>query len=146
MNVYAAAIRFLYCVTLKRPEVVTGLVHVKTPMRLRRVLSGVDVARLSAALPTERYRVMGMLAYGAGLRVGEIVRLEIGDIDAKRMVLHIRDARPPCSASQLCDAHARAGHGSAHAAGLAGPRIDPQHHDVPAHQHDPCAVSSEPAR
>jgi len=67
--------------------------HVKTPMRLPRVLSGVEVARLLAALPTERYRVMGMLAYGAGLRVGEIVRLEIGDIDAKRMVLHIRDAK-----------------------------------------------------
>ena len=36
---------------------------------------------------------MAMLAYGAGLRVGEIVRLETGDIDAKRMVLHIRDTK-----------------------------------------------------
>ena len=50
VNVYAAAIRFLYCVTLKRPEVVTGLVHVTTPLRLPRVLSGVEVARLLAAL------------------------------------------------------------------------------------------------
>jgi site-specific recombinase XerD len=93
VNVYASAIRFLYRVTLKRPEVVTDLVRVKTPMHLPRVLSGVEVERLLAALPTLRHRVMGMLAYGAGLRVGELVRLEIGDIDAKRMVLHIREAK-----------------------------------------------------
>ena len=36
---------------------------------------------------------MAMLAYGAGLRVGEIVGLEIGDIDAKRMVSHVRHAK-----------------------------------------------------
>ena len=93
VNVYAAAIRFLYCVTLKRPEAVAELVRVKTPMRLPRVLSGVEVARLLEALPTLRHRLMGMLAYGAGLRVSEIIRLEVGDIDAKRMVLHIREAK-----------------------------------------------------
>jgi site-specific recombinase XerD len=34
-----------------------------------------------------------MLAYGAGLRVSEICRLRIDDIDAKRMVLRIRNAK-----------------------------------------------------
>ena len=93
VNTYAAAIRFLYCVTLKRPDVVADVVRMKTPMRVPRILSGTEVERLLAAIPTTKHRAMVMLAYGAGLRVSEVARLEIGDIDAKRMVLHIRNAK-----------------------------------------------------
>lgn len=93
VNVYAAAIGFLYRVTLKRPEVVAEVVRMKTPMRLPRFPSGPEVARLLVALPTARLQAMAMLAYGAGLRVSEIVRLETTDIDAKRMVIHVREAK-----------------------------------------------------
>jgi site-specific recombinase XerD len=93
INLYAAAIRFLFRVTLERPEVVADVVRLKVPMHLPRLLSGTEVERLLAAIPTLKHRAMVMLAYGAGLRVGEIARLEIGDIDAKRLVLHIRDAK-----------------------------------------------------
>lgn len=93
VNVYAAAIRFLFCVTLKRPSEVTDVVRLKTRMRVPRILSGTEVERLLAAIQTTKHRAMVMLAYGAGLRVSEIARLEIGDIDAKRMVLHIRNAK-----------------------------------------------------
>jgi integrase/recombinase XerD len=93
VNTYAAAIRFLYCVTLQRPEVVADVVRVKTPMHLPRFLSGTEVERLLAAISTLKHRAIVMLAYGAGLRVSEIARLEIRDIYPKRMVLHIRDAK-----------------------------------------------------
>ena len=93
INVYAAAIRFFYQVTLKRPDVVADVPRMKVPMRLPTFLSGTEVERLLAAIPTNKHRAMVMLAYGAGLRVGEIARLEIGDIDAKRMVLHIRTTK-----------------------------------------------------
>ena len=93
VNVYLAGIRFLYLVTLKRPEVVADVGYMKTAMHLPRFLSGPEVERLLAALPTVRWQAVAMLAFGAGLRVGEIARLEIGDIDAKRMVIHIRGAK-----------------------------------------------------
>jgi integrase/recombinase XerD len=93
VNVYAGAIRFLYRVTLKRPEVVTDVVRLKTPMRLPRFLSGPQVERLLAILPSLALRAVAMLAYGAGLRVSEIVQLERQDIDAKRMVIHVRKAK-----------------------------------------------------
>jgi site-specific recombinase XerD len=93
VNVYSAAIQFLYRVTLKRPEVVVDVVRVKTPMRLPRFLSGTEVERLLASITKKKLRAMVMLAYGAGLRVSEIARLEFGDIDAKRMVIHVRDAK-----------------------------------------------------
>jgi site-specific recombinase XerD len=93
VNVYSAAIRFLYNVTLKRPEVVADVVRMKTPMRLPRVLSSADVVRLLAVISTLWVRVVAMVAYGAGLRVSEILRLETRDIDAKRMVIHVREAK-----------------------------------------------------
>ena len=93
VNVYSQAIQFLYRVTLKRPEVVADVVRVKTPMRLPRFLTGTEVSRLLVALPTVRLQAIAMLAYGAGLRVSEIVKLEMGDIDAKRRVIHVRHAK-----------------------------------------------------
>jgi site-specific recombinase XerD len=34
-----------------------------------------------------------MLVYSAGLRVGEVVKLRIDDIDSKRMLIHIRQGK-----------------------------------------------------
>jgi len=93
VNTYAAAIRFLYDVTLKRPDVVADVVRLKTPMRVPQILSGTEVERRLAAIPTTKHRARVMLAYGAGLRVSELARLESGDIDAKRRVVHIRNKK-----------------------------------------------------
>lgn len=93
VNVYGAAIAFLYRVTLKRPAVVEDVARVKTPVRLPRFVSGPEVSRLLAALRSEKMQTIAMLAYGAGLRVSEILALERGDIDAKRMLIHIRHAK-----------------------------------------------------
>jgi site-specific recombinase XerD len=41
----------------------------------------------------ERQRLMLRIAYGCGLRVGEVVRLQAGDIDSARMVVHIRQGK-----------------------------------------------------
>lgn len=92
-NVYAAALTFLYHVTLGRAAEVPALPRMKVPMRVPTVLSGTEVARLLAALPGRKYRAAIMLAYGAGMRVSEVCNLHKTDIDAKRMVIRIRDAK-----------------------------------------------------
>ena len=92
-NVYGGAIRFLYEVTLNRPEEVNGLPRRKVPMRLPTILSGTEMERLLGATESLKHRAMTMLAYGAGLRVSEIAKLEVGDIDSKRMVIRIRDTK-----------------------------------------------------
>jgi site-specific recombinase XerD len=93
VNVYAGAIKFLYRITLKRPEEVAWLPHLRVPMRVPTVLSHGEVAQLLAALSSDKQRAMVMAAYGAGLRISEVCKLRIDDIDAKRMVLRVRSAK-----------------------------------------------------
>ena len=92
-NVFAAALRFLYAVTLDRPEAVARMPRMKVPMHVPVVLTTVEVSQLLGALRTDKHRAMVMLAYGAGLRVSEVCRLCVDDIDPKRMLLHVRHAK-----------------------------------------------------
>ena len=91
--VYGGALRFLYGVTLDRPHVLERLPRPRVPMRVPLVLSGTETERLLGAMSRANHRVALMLAYGAGLRVGEICRLRVDDIAAKRTVLRIRNAK-----------------------------------------------------
>jgi site-specific recombinase XerD len=92
-NVFASALKFLYVVTLERPEAIARMPRMRVPMRLPVVLTPVEVAQLLAALETDKHRAMVMLAYGAGLRVSEVCKLRVEDIDPKRMLLHVRHAK-----------------------------------------------------
>ena len=65
----------------------------KKPKTLPAVLSTDEVARLFDAVANLRYRLLLQTAYAAGLRVSEVVGLQVGDIDAARMLLHIRCAK-----------------------------------------------------
>ena len=48
-----------------------------------------EVERLLAAAKTLQVRVMLSLAYGCGLRAGEVVRLRAGDIDSAQNIIRI---------------------------------------------------------
>jgi integrase/recombinase XerD len=88
-NVTLGAIRVLLRATLGR-DPSTGVPHAKVPRLVPDILSGSEVGRLLAAIVSAKYRAIFMLAYGAGLRVGEIATLETGDIDSGRMLIHVR--------------------------------------------------------
>ena len=92
-NQTVAALRFLYAVTLQRPNLVAMIPYGKKPKSLPAVFSPDEVARLFDAVTNLRYRLILQTAYAAGLRVSEVVGLHVGDIDAARMLLHIRCAK-----------------------------------------------------
>ena len=56
------------------------------------VLSQKEVTRLLELLPT-KFRLMGRLQYGAGLRVNELLRLRVKDLDFDRGQLFIRGGK-----------------------------------------------------
>jgi integrase/recombinase XerD len=92
-NQAVSALRLLYRLTLRRPDVVVALPYGKKPKPLPAVLSTDAVARLFAAVTDPRDRLLLQTAYAAGLRVSEVVRLHVGDIDSRCMPLHIRAAK-----------------------------------------------------
>ena len=93
VNVYIAALRFLFETTLQRPEVMASVRVVRTRSRQPDVPSGSQVAAILAHARNAKDRAMFMLLYGAGLRVSEMLALVVGDIDSKRMVIHVRDTK-----------------------------------------------------
>ena len=91
MNV--AALKFLYTHTLNRPEEVVRIPWPQTPKPLPDILSGTEVSCLLENVRSIKHRMIMMTAYGTGLRVNETCSLKVGDIDSKRMLIHVRDGK-----------------------------------------------------
>ena len=94
-NVYLAAIRCLLAATLgDAGRVITAAIpNAKPARRCPEILSGTEVARLLDATTSPKYRAIFMLAYGAGLRIGEVTALRVSDIDSQRMLIHVREGK-----------------------------------------------------
>ena len=91
--VHLAAIKFLYEVTLDRPDVVEKLFPPKIPIRLPEVLSYSEVQRVIDHVTSLRCRIVAMTIYASGLRVSEAIRLGADDIDSKRMLIRVRQGK-----------------------------------------------------
>ena len=87
------ALRFLYRITMKRPWDVEKIPCLKKPERLPVILDKEEVRRLFAATANLKHRTMLMLAYSAGLRVSEVARLKISDIDTTQMTVLVRQGK-----------------------------------------------------
>jgi integrase/recombinase XerD len=87
------ALRFLYRVTLGKDWVVKGVVSPKKEMKLPVILSAAEVTQFLGAITSLKHRAILMTAYGAGLRVSEVVALQVADIDSRRMVIRIRQGK-----------------------------------------------------
>ena len=92
-NQVVCALRFFYRVTLNRPDVVVAVPFGKKPKTLPTVLGPEEVLRLLDAAPCGRDRVLLQTAYSCGLRIGELIRLKVADIDSVRMVIAIRQGK-----------------------------------------------------
>jgi integrase/recombinase XerD len=84
-----AAIIFLYEITLKQRERVSDLPRMKRPSQLPTVLSKDEVAKILKVTSFLKHKALLVTAYSAGLRVGEVVRLKICDIDSRRMKIRV---------------------------------------------------------
>lgn len=93
VNTTVAALRFLYGVTLRTTWPVEAIPYAKKEKRLPVILSPDEVSRLLGATSSLKYRTALAIAYGAGLRVAEIVSLRVGDIDSRRQVIRVRSGK-----------------------------------------------------
>jgi site-specific recombinase XerD len=93
INATINGVRFFLDETLDRPELTRRLRPVRLEHRIPVILSPEEVARLIDAAPGLKYKTALSVAYGAGLRAGEVLGLRTTDIDSQRMVLRVEQGK-----------------------------------------------------
>ena len=86
-------LKFYYAHVLRKPWAAPGLIKAPRTQRLPDIVTVAEAQRLFAATRILSYRVFFFTLYSLGLRLGEGLRLQVGDIDAGRERVHIRDAK-----------------------------------------------------
>lgn len=88
-NVDISTLRLFCCDAMGRPEKVAGLQFRRVPDRLPRSIPEADVATLIHGITGLRYRTATLIAYGAGLRISQVVALQVSDIKGADGLLRI---------------------------------------------------------
>jgi integrase/recombinase XerD len=89
-RIHLYGIRFFYERTLTRPWPVFDLVRPRYPHKLPVVLSPQEVRDLLAWVKNPTAQMCLRLIYACGLRLTEGTQLQVSDIDAQRMLVHVR--------------------------------------------------------
>jgi site-specific recombinase XerD len=93
INSSVSGLRFLFTVTLDRPDLSRRFILVRYPRKLPAVLSVEEVGRLLEAAPGLKHKAALGTAYGAGLRVSEVAALKVDDIDSTRMLIRVEQGK-----------------------------------------------------
>lgn len=86
-------LKFFYSEVLRKPWENIPLIKPPKTSRIPDIISVEQAGQLFAATRVLSYKVFFFTCYSMGLRLGEGIRLTVGDIDAGNMRVHIRDAK-----------------------------------------------------
>jgi len=93
VNATLTALKFLFQITLDKPEVVARVCPVSVARKLPVVLSLEEAKRFMSCAIHPKFKAALAAAYGAGLRVSEVVSLKVSDIDSNRMALRVEQGK-----------------------------------------------------
>jgi integrase/recombinase XerD len=92
-NVVISGLRFFYDVTLSKQSISLAIPPRKKKKYLPEILSTEELERLFACTSNLKHRALLMTTYAGGLRVSEVVRLKLTDIDSKRMMIRVAQGK-----------------------------------------------------
>ena len=92
-NLSRGTLKFFCQYVLHEPRIIASIPRPRSERKLPAVLSRGEVLSLFAALSNLKHRALLILAYSAGLRVSEVVRLRVEDIDVDRRMIRVRQAK-----------------------------------------------------
>lgn len=87
------SIRFLYKFGLDKKYDKVSFKRPKTEKKLPKVIDGEFIKNQLSKIENIKHKSLLTLTYSVGLRVSEVVNLKIEDIDSKRMLIHIKNAK-----------------------------------------------------
>lgn len=92
INIYLCSINFFYRYVLGVADPV-NIRFIRRRKRLPVVLSHQEVLRIIGGIKNIKHRLLVSLAYGAGLRISEVVNLQVCDLDFDRGLLCVRNGK-----------------------------------------------------
>jgi len=87
------SIRFLYKEVLNKKYDKVSFKRPRTEKKLPKVIDGDFIKSQLSKIENLKHRAILTLTYSVGLRVSEVVNLKIEDIDSRRMLIHIKNAK-----------------------------------------------------
>jgi len=87
------SIRFLYKYGLNKKYDKVSFKRPRSEKKLPRVIDGEFIKKKLSIIDNLKHKAILTLTYSVGLRVSEVVNLKIEDIDSKRMLIHIKNAK-----------------------------------------------------
>jgi integrase/recombinase XerD len=87
------SIRFLYKFGLNKKYDKVSFNRPRSEKKLPRVIDGEFIKQQLYKIENLKHKAILTLTYSVGLRVSEIINLKIEDIDSKRMLIYIKNAK-----------------------------------------------------
>jgi integrase/recombinase XerD len=87
------ALKFYYEQVLGREKFFWEIPRPKKPIKLPKVISEEKILKGLLSVENLKHKTILLLAYSAGLRVSEVVSLQLADINSDRMQININDAK-----------------------------------------------------
>ena len=92
-NQVISAIKFLYKEVLNKKYDKVNFKRPKSEKKLPKVIDGGHIIQQLSKIENIKHRAILTLTYSVGLRVSEVTNLKIDDIDSKRMLIHVKNAK-----------------------------------------------------
>lgn len=87
------AIRFLYINVLQKKYKKVSFQRPRKERKLPQVIDQQHILSSLAKIENIKHRAILTLCYSVGLRVSELVNMKIADVDSKRMIINVRQAK-----------------------------------------------------
>jgi integrase/recombinase XerD len=93
VNQAISSLKFYGEEILGRKDLISNIPRPQKENKLPEILSQQEVGRILNSTENFKHRAILFLVYSAGLRVGEVVSLNINDIDEERMLIHVKQGK-----------------------------------------------------
>jgi site-specific recombinase XerD len=88
-----SALKFFFANTLQRQWNAFRIPRCKQRRKLPGVLTREEVESILSATKNLKHRAILMTIYSAGLRIGEVARLKVSDIESQRMMIRVNEGK-----------------------------------------------------
>ena len=92
-NQFISALKILYTKILNKKFIHVDFSRPRNEKKLPQIIDSEELLTSISKISNLKHKTIISLAYSVGLRVSEVINLKIKDIDSKRMIIHIKNAK-----------------------------------------------------